>query len=424
MRLARALHLSVAPVGATPLEKKNFLNVQVDALGVGLVSAASTFLPVFLTRLGATNFQVGLLTAMPAFAGLFLTLAMGRFLQGRRNVVPWFSGGSLIYFSSYGLIGLISFVVPEQHRVLALLLVWAVAIVPQTLRSVGFSVVMNAVAGPRRRYELMSRRWSILGLTSAVTVAVVGQLLARLRFPINYQLIFIALSAGGFVSFYYSRRIKLPDAEPQPRTVGLSPGQRLKGYLDLIRGQPAFVSFTAKRLVYIAGSALAAPLFPLYYVRQVEATDAWIGIINTSQTAITLLGYFLWLRQGRARGSRFVLLRTTFALAFYPALVASTRRVELIALFAGLAGIFQAGLDLVFFDELMKTVPSQHSAIFVSVAQTLQHFLAVMMPLLGTLLADRLGIGGTLAVSAALRLLGCGLFAWGKEVRGKDYCFS
>jgi len=220
---------------------------------------------------------------------------------------------------------------------------------------------------------------------------------------------------GGFISFYYSRRIQLPDAEPQPRPVGASLLQRLKGYVDLIRGQRAFVSFTAKRLIYIAGSTLAAPLFPLYYVRDVGATDAWIGIISTSQTAIALLGYFLWARQGRARGSRFVLLCTTLVLSLHPALVASTQRVELVALYAGLAGVFQAGLNLVFFDELMKTVPVEHSPIFVSVAQTLQHLLAVIAPLLGTLLADRLGIGGALLVSAVLRLAGFGLFAWGRE---------
>jgi hypothetical protein len=47
---------------ASPLEiqKRNFRNVQIDAIGIGLASAAAPFLPVFLARLGATNIQVGL----------------------------------------------------------------------------------------------------------------------------------------------------------------------------------------------------------------------------------------------------------------------------------------------------------------------------------------------------------------------------
>ena len=409
--MRRLFHLSAAPAGTPPTQRKNFLNVQIDAIGVGLVSAASPFLPVFLTRLGATNFQVGLLTAMPAFAGLFLAIVIGRFLQSRRNIVPWFSGASLLYFSSYALTGVVSFVVPRQYAVLAVLLIWAAAALPQTMRNVAFSVVMNAVAGPRGRYALMSRRWSILGLTSAIAVTVVGQILYRLSFPINYQLVFIGLWVGGVISYYYTRQIGLPDTEPQPRTAGLSLPQRFKGYVSLIRGEGAFVSFMAKRLVYVSGSTLAAPLFPLYYVREVQATDAWIGIINTAQMAVMLVGYFLWARQGRVRGSRFVLFWTTFGLSLYPALIASTHRVEFIALFAGLAGIFQAGLDLVFFDELMKTVPTQYSATFVSLAQSLQYLSAVIAPLLGTLLADHIGIGGALVASSIVRLFGFGLFA-------------
>ena len=409
--MRRLLHLSVAPADATPIQQRNFLNVEIDAIGVGLASAASPFLPVFLTRLGATNFQVGLLTSAPALAGLFLAIAMGGFLQSRRNIVPWFSDASLLCFSAYALTGLVSIVVPRQYVVWAIILIWSAAALPQIMRSVAFSVVMNAVAGPRGRYALMSRRWSILGLTSTVTVTVAGQILHRLSFPVNYQLVFICLSVGGVISYVYTRRIELPDAEPEPRAVGLSLSQRLRQYVSLIRGEGDFVSFAAKRLVYLSGSTLAAPLFPLYYVREVQATDAWIGVISAAQTTVMLVGYSLWARQGRVRGSRFVLLWTTFSLSLYPALIASTHRVELIAVFTGLAGIFQAGLDLVFFDELMKTVPDRYSATFVSLVQSAQYLSAVVAPLLGTALADHIGLGAALVISSVVRLLGFGLFA-------------
>jgi MFS family permease len=221
---------------------------------------------------------------------------------------------------------------------------------------------------------------------------------------------------GGLISYTYSSRIDLPEAEPPPHPSVRSLSKRFKGYINLICGQPAFVSFTAKRFVFLSGTALATPLFPLYFVREVQASDAWIGIISTAQTAILLVGYPLWSRQWRMRGARFVLLWTTLGLTIYPALTAFTHRVEWIVFYAALAGIFQAGLDLVFFDELMKTVPPEYSATFVSLAQSLQYLSAVAAPLVGTFLADRIGIGGGLLVSAALRLGGFGLFAWGREI--------
>ncbi len=411
VRPLKHLSWSVAPNDVTPVERNNFLNVQVDAVGVGLASAAAPFLPVFLARLGATNFQVGLLTSMPAFTGLLLALLVGRFLQTRRKIVPWFSIARFLVLSSYALTGLVPFVVPNDYAVQVVLLIWAMATLPQIVVNVAFSVVMNAVAGPQRRYDLMSRRWSLLGLTTATTVAIVGQILDRLDFPVNYQIVFMALSLGGLISLYYSSHITLADAEPPARTPNQSLIERGRGYVNMIRGEPAFVSFVAKRFVYFSGSTLAAPLFPLYYVREIQASDAWIGIISTVGTAVVLFGYPFWTRQSRRRGARFALLVTTFGMSLYPVATAFTHSVELITLYAGIAGIFQAGIDLVFFDELMRTVPFKYSATFVSLAQSTQYVVTFAAPMVGTMLADQIGLGGALIVSGILRLMAFGLFA-------------
>jgi hypothetical protein len=402
---------SAAPPGVTLEQKQNFINVQIDAVGVGLAGAAATFLPIFLTRLGATNLQVGLLSSMPAVTGLFLAILVGRFLQTQRNIIPWFSIARLMVISAYALTGILPWIVPDKYLVNGVLLIWAIVTLPQTILIVSFSVVMNAVAGPKHRYDLLSRRWSILGVVIAVSVALAGQALVRIIFPLNYQLVFIVFSLGGLISFYFSRRIKLPDSEAVPISEGKTLRQQTRGYFKLVQGQPDFIRFSVQRFVYLFGIMLAIPLFPLYYVRVVEANDAWIGTINTASSAVLLVGYFLWTRGSQLRGSRFVLLWTTFGLAVYPALTAATTQVQLIVIFAGLAGIFQAGLDLVFFDELMKTVPVQYSATFVSLSQSLQHLSTIFAPLLGTFLAGYIGLSGALLVAAGVRFIGFGLFA-------------
>jgi len=294
-------------------------------------------------------------------------------------------------------------------------LIWALVTLPQTTLAVCFSVVMNAVAGPDHRYDLMSRRWSILGVTTALTAAIAGQVLIKIKFPINYQIVFIALSIGGLLSFYFSSRIRLPDVTPPPQEKGLSLSKQAKGYAGLILSHPDFVRFSIKRYIFIFATLLATPIMPLYYVREVNATDAWIGLISTAQTAVLVIGYFFWTREHRKRGARFVLLCATFGLTVYPVLVASTQTVQWMVILAGVAGIFQAGIDLVFFDELMKTVPVEYSATFVSLSQSLLYSAAIIAPLLGTQLSSSIGLGGVLLVSAALRLIGFLLFAlWGK----------
>jgi hypothetical protein len=397
------------------INRTNFINVQIDAIGVGFASAAAPFLPVFLTRLGASTFEVGLLTSMPALTGLLLSIPLGAFLQKQKNIIPWFSLARLLVIASYLLTGLVTFFFTSQPAIFGILAVWALATIPQTLLSISFSVVMNSVAGPAGRYELMTRRWSILGLTTAVTVILVGQILDWIHFPINYQVVFMFLSIGGLISYYFSSHIRLSDRTP-PVTTAHNFKEQVDDYIHLILNEKPFISFTLKRFVFLTGTTLAAPLFPVYFVRSLHAPDSWIAIINTAQTAILIVGYFLWTRQTKLRGSRLVLLATTCGISFYPIFTAFTHTVWPIPLYAGMAGIFQAGINLVFFDELMKTVPEKYSATFVAAAQSLQYLSSIVAPFLGTFLADRFGFTTAFLVSGAISLAGFLLFAFERPV--------
>ena len=400
------------PKGLGPITRKNYINVQIDAIGVGLANSASPFLPVFLVRLGATALQVSLLTTMPAIAGLLFAIPLGRLLQGQRRIIPWFSGSRLAVLSCYAVTGLLVFFVPQDQLIVAILIIWAIATIPQTLLAITFSVVMNAVAGPSGRFELMTRRWSTMGLTTTITVLLIGQLLGQAGFPMNYQLMFIALSIGGLISFYFSSHIILADAAPPIRTQSSNKNQ-VKEYLNQIKSQKPFTSFVAKRFVYLTGVSLAAPLFPIYFVREIQVSDKWIASITVIQSAVMILGYYFWTRRSRSRGTRYTLLWTTFGLSFYPILTAFTHQPWIIAIYAGMAGIFQAGLDLVFFDELLKTVPPQYSATFVSFAQSIQYVSAIASPLIGSYLAVHLGISTALVISGGIRLVGFSLFLLG-----------
>jgi MFS family permease len=189
-----------------------------------------------------------------------------------------------------------------------------------------------------------------------------------------------------------------------------SPLKGIQNVLELLRGNPAFLSFSLKRFVYFSAITLSAPIMPLFLVREVHATDSQIGTINMAMTSVMLVGYSLWTRISLKRGGHSVLLATTLGMVLYPALSALTPRVEFIIIYAGIAGLFQGGLDLVFFDELMKTVPAEYSATFVSVSQSMQYLSMIVAPLLGTWLAGFIGLGGALLVSAGLRLFGFLLF--------------
>ncbi len=395
---------------AQAIQRRNFRYVQIDAVGVSISNIAAPFLPAFLNHLGASNFQVGLLSSMPGFTGLLLAIVVGRFLQTRRAIVPWYSLSRLLVISCYFLTGLLTLFLPQKAMVISTLFIWALATLPQIALAVAFSVVMNAVAGPEGRYALLSRRWAIFGLTSFLGTLLVSRVIDLIAFPLNYALMFLTLSLGGLLSYYFSSRITLPDQIPPPLSKSVSALETLRNYGTMLKGAPAFVSFAGKRFVYLSALALSAPIMPLYLIKDIHATDSQYATVNMAMTLVMLAGYFLWPWVSRKRSGRFVLLATSLGLTLYPALAAAVPHIGWIIFFAGVAGLFQAGLDLVFFDELMKTMPPEYSATFVSLAQSMQYLSTIIAPMLGTWLSEYIGLDGALWVSAGLRLLGFLLF--------------
>ena len=387
-------------------DQRNQRSVLIDSVGVGICAGVGSFLSVFLVRLGASNFLVGMLTAMPALTGMLLAMAVGEFLARRPNIVPWFARSRFVVLSCYVLTGLVPFVL-RNHQAEAIIMIWALATLPQTIVSIAFTVVMGAVAGPGGRLTLMSRRWSILGLSNAVTVLAVGQVLELFQFPLNYQLVFIGSAIGALISVIFSSSIKLPPAAVPAERQSLV--RTIRKHWGTLRNNRAFVNFTISQFVFQWGVVLAVPLFPIYWVHNVHASDPTIGAINSAMTAVTMIAYFLWARISQRRGERLVLLITTLGVSLYPLANALTQNIPLLVIWAGLAGFFAAGVNLVFFDILLSTCPVDQQASYVGMYQTTVFVANFLAPLVGTTVADSVGIIPALILATVLRLVGLGL---------------
>jgi len=382
-----------------------------DSVAMGVVASVSPFLAVFIVRLGGSPFDVSLLTAIPAIGGFLLAIPVGQYLQGKTRIVPWYSGSRMIAHLSYAVAAFVVLVAPPPVVVPALLVVLAIAAIPSTVGTVAFPIVMDGASGPRGRYEMMGRRWAIMGATTAITVALVGQLLDQMPFPGNYQVVFVGFSIAGLVSFHYSRQFRVVDhAQRPPPTRGRRFG-RLREMVRTVRSQPAFLQYSGRQLVYVVGLRFAAPLIPLYYVNEIGATDAWIGFIATCQAVALLVGYQLWRRVSVRHGGSLVLLTTLFAASLYPAALSMADHFAVVAALAAVAAIFSAGVDLALFDELMKRIPRAHGVTFTSIDTALVNAASIIAPLLGATLAVALGVGTALQLASLIGLVGLILFA-------------
>jgi hypothetical protein len=393
----------------TPEQTRNHRLVQIDSVFVGIVAAAGTFLPVFLVKLGASGTEVGLLTAIPALVAFTLAIPFGRWLQGRRNIVPWYSRFRLVGWLSYATMGVASALLPRDIAVPVTLGIWATASLPATAGLVAFPIVMDGAAGPHGRFDLLGRRWAISGLVTSVSVAIAGQALTILPFPTNFEILFVAISAAGFGSFVVSRRIVLPDQAPGAAATA-SLRARLRAPVDLVRSSPSFLHFEGRSLVYTASIGLAMPLLPLFYVHEMHAPNGWIGVIGASQSAGAVIGYLAVRRISRRRSAAGILLPALLAAAAVPATLSVLTWLPAVAATMFVGGLAAAGVQLAMFDELMRRIPRQHGVTFSSVDQSLQNFALVLAPSLGGYLEIAIGIREGLVITALVALGAVALF--------------
>jgi hypothetical protein len=387
----------------------NWRRVQLDSVFIGIVTASGTFLPVFLLRLGATGNDVGLLTALPALTAFGLAIPFGRWLQRRRNIVPWYSRLRLAAWSSYAVMGLASAVLPREQAIPAMLAIWALASLPSTAALTAFPMVMDGAAGPGGRFDLLGRRWAIAGVSTAIAVAVFGQFLTAVPFPTNFELLLVFVTLAGFGSYLQSHRIVIADQVPASEAAK-TPASEGVGLWRLVVANRPFTRFELRSFVYIASIGLSMPILPLFYVDAMQAPDAWIGIIGAAQSAGAVLGYLTARQLARRRTGSMTLVASLLVAAVAPAVLSVVGWLPAVAGIAFVIGIATAGAQLALFDQFMRLIPKEHGVTFSSVDQSLQNFALVITPNIGGFLALALGVRGALIVVAAVGFAAFALF--------------
>jgi predicted MFS family arabinose efflux permease len=289
--------------------------------------------------------------------------------------------------------------------------VWALASLPSTAALVAFPLVMDGAAGPGGRFELLGRRWAIAGVSAIVAVTLGGQFLAAVPFPENYEVLLLIVTLGGFGSFLQSSRLKIVDQVRQPRVEQPPRMQRLRSLWRLVISNRPFVGYELRTLTYIASIGLALPVLPLFYVHDLAASDAWIGIIGAASSGGSVLGYVGLRRVARSRGGTVILLPALLGAAWTVALTSVVNWLPAVALLAFAAGIAAAGAQLALFDRMMRTFPKEHGVTFSSVDQSVQNFALVVTPNIAGFLAIALGSRHTLLLTAAVGFVAVALFA-------------
>jgi MFS family permease len=215
---------------------------------------------------------------------------------------------------------------------------------------------------------------------------------------------FIVGFLASVISLYYLVKIQVPDSPIVPAVP--YGGRPLRARWQALRQEmhehSEFVRITADTLLYNLGAWVASPLYILYFVRELGASDAWIGLHGTVANVAAITGYALWRRLMARWGESKTLKRTTPGIGLYPLLVGLSPTLTPILFAAGLNGLIAPGVNLSHISTFLKVCPEARRPSYIAFYTAIMNAGAFVCPLLGIALADRFGLG--------LTLIGCGIF--------------
>jgi MFS family permease len=372
-----------------------------------LFSGCVAFVAAYIIRLGGSNLLVSLLTAGAALVNALAALPFAAFLEGRARRRPWIIGSlAIVRLGHLGLIA-VPYLAGEWAPGAAVVLLVALN-VPVALFTAGFLPMLADVIPIERRARVFSARAITMGAVAAVTTFLLGLWLDRAPFPLNYQLMFAFGVAASCISTIYVARLAIPDSavvrgDGRPRL-------SVASVREAMRGQRPFNSLMINTLVFNLALWMAVPLQPIYFVRELGASDAWLGMFTALVSGGTILGNLVWERQIRRLGFGRVLLRAALLSALYYLLIGLFPNLWVILLFGLFFGVVSPGIDLSHFNMLLEVCPPERRAFYIGLFVTVMNIGFCLAPLAVAPLAELIGVRTLVLALAGLRLGGALLF--------------
>jgi MFS family permease len=355
-------------------------------------------------RIEAPALLVGLIAALPSLGAVLLSLPASRWAEGWRDPVRVVVVSRFWMRLAYLPIAVVPGLVGGLPAALLVTLFWGLSSLPAAITMLAWTMVIADLISPSRRPMINGIRWALFSIITAVAGAGFGLLLEWLPFPINYQAVFGLSFLAGMVTVYTFSRVRQPPRPSEP-VAGRSETPGLAGLARLVRQERPFARFLLTASLYRIGLYLPVALFPIYWVTVMEASDILIGLRTTAGYAALVVSYVAWGYVAVRLGHRLVLLVATAGLALYPIATALTADAAWLIPIAVLWGAFASGLDIAFFEVLLRTLPVKQRASFVAVDSTLANLVAFAAPLLGAALTGVILSGLVSLAATGLMLL-------------------
>jgi MFS family permease len=419
------------------LQTQNDRHLYLDIFWWGILAGSLiSFLGIYLARLGATSFQLSILSAGPAVVNLLISLPVGKWLETRSFTRTAFVT-SILHRSGYTLMLFVMLLFAEHLHISLMLWISVLMSIPGAALMIAFNAMFAEIIPPDRRALVVGRRNALLAVSMTTTALISGQLLEQVIFPLNYQIVFAIGIIGGALSCYELSRVKeiqdrktfsrvgkpiLDRARPgggaSPFARRYIPGTRFltRGVNmlrpDLLRGQ--FGLFLGAMFFFYVSQNLVVPLFPTYSVDMMGLSD-WVISMGTAFFQVAVFVTSLRLsRVSNRLGHHRLMVISVLGYAAFPLFIGMWPTIPSYMAGAAIGGIGWGFLGGSVGNRLMERVPEDDRPSHMALFNITLNLGVLIGSLFGPVLGDWTGLQAAMLIGGIVRILSAGvLWRWG-----------
>jgi predicted MFS family arabinose efflux permease len=381
------------------------------AVGAIILNLANPFFSMFARRIGANDYQIGLVSSLPALIGILALIPGSIFVDKAANKKKIVSLLILLFGIMYPLAALAPFSGSFKVNLFIIIIAlmnWPFSVFNISWQSL-FSDVM--VSNFNSAFTRRTHAATIVGTVTALTAGLVLSYFPRndAERIIMYQLFF-------FLSFILavlqSRLLSKVNAVQPQKVVSDKPAalSLVKECLNNLVIHRDFRVFTILAFIFHVSWHMGWPLFFIYQVDVIGINEAWLSYVNVAVGFAGVVTYSFWGKAIEKKGPRLILIIGTLGLAVNALSILLVHTRNMLLLQSTITGLTFSAFTLAIFENLIEVVPQKNKTINIAMYTTLINISQFVSPLLGVWIYKQTSIVFALALTGCLRLIATLLF--------------
>lgn len=383
-------------------EKNSIINGVASTI---VMSMSNNYFALFaIGVLGATNYQVGLISSLPQIVGMF-AMVLGTVIMSNLQEKKMFTSYS-IFFTRLFLVGMFFVVyLPAEYRAWTFVVLIGLMNLPGSFAMLSWQSFIGDLVSDSRRSSFFSERNRVLTIAGMVTTLLIGIGLQWFdktnSFP--YQVLFILAFVFGIIEVLYLNK----HIEPKREKIAIE--KKFNFGWDAYKHKP-FIYFLLCGLFFNFAWQLAWPLFSIYNIKYAHMTGFWISIITVANQVGQIISYKWWGRMADKHSNAKMLGVTAIGMATAPFLTMLSTNMLYLTFVNLTSGLFVSGTVLLLFNQLLEVTKEKNRGSFIAQYNILLAIVGFIAPQFGVYLLAQTSIETAMNLSSVLRAVSGGVF--------------